>query len=245
VPNFTTKLPKQGKHQGYDIKRTPTSTAMTAIITCENLAVCDTHYWNGRTSPCERIVNEEGKTLDDSPCPACIAKQAWRTHVYVSAFLAKTHEHIIFECTANAAKPLEEYFQATGTLRGCIINAIRPKGGPNSKVVITTNTANLTKVNLPQPPDLIRALAVIWRLPKTALTTQNEQIDRPYTENECKSNVSHVRPNADILHDMHCQPDNAESPPDFAARRATIISQLETAAHKKNGRTKTCLAETT
>jgi hypothetical protein len=143
-------------------------------------------------------VNELGKTTDDSACPACVDKQGWRTHVYVSAFDARTREHFIFECTAAAAKPLAEYFAAAGTLRGCVLYAQRPKGGPNSKVVIATNSANLAKINLPNPPDLIRALAVIWRLPKTALPAEQEAADR-----------SRVRAHAKKLHPMRNQPDNA------------------------------------
>lgn len=227
MPNFTHSLPKQAKHQGYDLKRTPTSSALTAIITCHDLLVCDTHYWNGRTSPCERLTNEEGKTVDNTPCPACLAKQPHRTHVYVSAFMAKTHEHIIFECTANAAKPLEEYRQAATTLRGCIMNAQRPKGTPNAKVVITTNTANLTKINLPQPPDLIRALAVIWRLPRTALNIVNTE-----------PGPSTIRPGGSILDDMRSQPNDALSQEDFMARRESFVSDLATASTKKNGSAK-------
>ena len=211
MPTFSNDLPPQGKHQGYDLRRTPASRPMQAIVTCENLLVCDTHFWHGRTQPCERLVNAEGKTTDDTPCPACVDKQSWRTHVYLSAFDNRTHEHFIFECTANAAKPLAEYFAATGTLRGCIIYASRPKAGPNSKVVIVTNSANLTKTPLPNPPDLIRALAVIWRLPKTALPPERESADR-----------SRVRPHPDDLRSMRNQPDNAAELPNVGPINADL-----------------------
>lgn len=201
MPTWSNKLPPVGKHQGYDLRRTPTSGSLHAIITCETLHVCDTHFWHGRTTPCERLVNEAGKTIDDSHCPGCLDKQAWRTHAYVSAFDAKSHEHFIFECTAIAAKPLEDYFQAASTLRGCIIHADRPKGHKNAKVVIVTGTANPQKITLPTPPDVIRALAVIWRLPASALPIAPTEPGAPT-----------IRPNHNRLKQMREQPDNAMNP---------------------------------
>jgi hypothetical protein len=166
------------------------------------MLVCDTHFWHGRTTPCERLLNETGKTLDDSTCPACRDKQAWRTHVYLSAFDAKSHEHFIFECTANAAKAFAEYHAAARTLRGCVFHATRPKQGPNSKVVIVTNTVNLAKTPLPQQPDVARALAVIWRLPQTALPV----VEQPHSPPE-------IHPNPTRLKMLRDQLDNAADPP--------------------------------
>lgn len=179
MPRFTNRLPEQSKHQGFDLRRTPASSAIQAIITCEEMLVCDTHYWHGRTLPCERETNDEGKTIDATGCAACVEKQPYRTHVYVSAFDPKTREHFIFECTATAAKPLEEYFDVTKTLRGCVLYASRPKGGKNSKVSIQTNTVNPLKVQLPGAPDVIKALSVIWRLPKIALPVVDEPHRQP------------------------------------------------------------------
>jgi len=202
MPTFTNRLPEIGKHQGFDLRRTPATASLQAIITCEEMVVCDTHFWHGRTLPCEREVNENGKTVDDTACPACIDKQSYRTHVYVSAFDPKTREHVIFECTATAAKPLEEYFQVTKTLRGCVIFASRPKQGKNSKVAIQTNTVNPLKVPLPQPPDVIRALSIIWRLPKTSLPVEEKPFKAPQ-----------IRPDRLGLDKMRNQPDNAADPP--------------------------------
>lgn len=171
MPCFRNELPPEKAHQGYELLRTPCSSALVLAITCENLVVVDTHYWHGRTLPCERLTNDEGRTTDDSNCPACREKQGYRTHIYVSAIKTKTREHVIFECTATAAKPLEEYRKANKTLRGCVLNATRPKGGPNSKVVISTNTLNQQHTKLPEPPNVPAALATIWRLPRTAIQT--------------------------------------------------------------------------
>ena len=202
VPTFRNSLPTVGKHQGFDLRRTPATASLIAVISCEEMLVCDTHFWHGRTLPCERQVNEEGKTIDDSGCAACLDKQSYRTHVYVSAFDPKSREHFIFECTANAAKPIEEYFQVTKTLRGCVICASRPKQGKNSKVCIQTNTMNPLKVQLPQAPDVVRALSVIWRLPQTALPVEEQAFRQP-----------RIKPQREPLNRMRNQADNQSEPP--------------------------------
>jgi hypothetical protein len=228
MPTFRQTLPPQGKHQGYDLRRTPANSPLQAIITCESLIVCDTHFWHGRTMPCERQVNEEGKTVDDSMCQACGQKQPFRTHAYVSAFNPKTHEHFLFECTGTAAKPLEEYQEANHTLRGCVLHASRPKGGPNSKVIIQTNCIDQRKNPLPNPPNIPMALAVIWRLPKTAIDLSLTEPGAP---------TVHTIP--DVLKDVRTQEDDAEGPDLFEERRALITKGLLAAASANGNKRKT------
>lgn len=219
MPTWRNQLPPEGKNTGFDLRRTPANGAIHAIVTCDDLVVCDTHYWHGRTLPCERTLNDEGKTIDDSCCQACREKAAWRTHVYVSAFDAKKREHFIFECTAMAAKPMAEYRQATNTLRGCVIYATRPKGLKNAKVAIETNTANLAKTPIPNAPDITAALAVIWRLPRTAIT------DNPKQEK-----LHRLKTRSDRLTQMREQPDNQPDPPTMADIIAGNGKHLHTTA---------------
>jgi hypothetical protein len=201
MPTWRADLPPEGKHKGFDLKRTPCTGSLQAVITSEAFVVCDTHFWHGRTCPCERVCNEQGNTIDDSSCEPCLEKIGYRTHVYLSAFDPKRRDHFIFECTANAAKPLAEYEAANTTLRGCILYACRPKGTPNSKVVIETNTANLAKVSLPNPPDLTKALSVIWRIPLPALLAE--------PTNHTPKLIS---AKSDRMKSMRNQPDNVQEP---------------------------------
>jgi len=202
MPTWSTELPKAEKHMGYDLRRTPQFGRLHAIVTCDDLLVCDTHFWGGRTTPCERHQQAPDGSLTAGNCPACNEAMPYRTHVYVSAFDTKTREHFVFECTAHAAKPLEDYRLANGTLRGCIINATRPKGLKNSKVVIETNTANLARVQLPLPPDLVLALSTIWRLPTTGLRERREKHRNP-----------EVTTRKEALDRMREQPNNQSDPP--------------------------------
>jgi len=187
---------------GYDLRRTPQSASLQAIITSPELLVCDTHFWGGRTIPCERHHQELDGTLTAGNCAACNEAVPYRTHVYVSAFDVKTREHFIFECTAHAAKPLEEYRYGNSTLRGCIMHASRPKGLKNAKVVIQTNTANLSKVRLPDPPNVILALTTIWRLPLTGLAIEDHRHQTPT-----------ARTKKEPINRMREQPDNQPDPP--------------------------------
>ena len=201
MPTWSNKLPSEKKHMGYDIRRTPQASPLQAIITCNELLVCDTHYWGGRTLPCERIQQNPDGSITAGNCAACNEAMPYRTHTYVSAFDCKTREHFIFECTAHAARPLADYREANKSLRGCIFRASRPKCLKNAKVVIETNAANLAKVNLPDAPDLILALSTIWRLPTTGLRTAKKK--------RGTYKIATYQPQMDR---MRIQPDNQPEP---------------------------------
>ncbi len=202
MPTWSNELPKQQKHMGYDLRRTPQSASLQAIITSPEILVCDTHFWGGRTIPCERHHQELDGTTSAGNCAACNEAVPYRTHVYVSALDCKSREHFIFECTAHAAKSLEEYRLANTTLRGCIMHACRPKGGVNSKVVIQTSPANLGRVNLPDPPNVILALTTIWRLPLTGMAIEDQREKHPT-----------ARTKREPINRMRNQPDNQPDPP--------------------------------
>jgi len=201
MPTWSNELPKSGKHMGFDLRRTPQSASLQAIITSPELLVCDTHFWGGRTIPCERHHQEIDGTITAGNCAACNDAVPFRTHVYVSALDTKSRDHFIFECTAHAAKSLEEYRLGNGTLRGCIIHAVRPKGGVNSKVVIQTSPANMGKINIPDPPNVILALTTIWRLPLTGLAIEDQRHKHPT-----------VRTKKEPINRMRTQPSNQPEP---------------------------------
>jgi len=160
MPSWSTIVPEQPHHHGYDLRRTPPDKPIRAIITSDDLIGCYTHFWTGRTVPCEA-----------PDCPACNAQSPARWHCYIAALESGTRDHFIFECTAKAAQPLLSWREAHGTLHGCFFTAHRPKRRRNARVEIICKPIDLTKVNLPKAPDLIKAMSVIWRLPATALTT--------------------------------------------------------------------------
>jgi hypothetical protein len=201
MPMFQNELPTGKRHMGFDIKRTPSAGSFEAIITCDRLLVCDTHYWGGRTNPCERKkLNADGEPIAGT-CVACNASIPYRSHVYVSCVEKRSGEHVIFECTAFAAKAFEEYYEKTKSLRGCIFNARRSKSYSNGKVVIETNTVNLSRVNLPHPPDIAQILCVIWHVP----------VEKK-TEGDKHSSTTEILSREDRLTSMRKCPENMEGP---------------------------------
>lgn len=211
MPNFRNHLPTEAKHMGFDLRRTPASSPLRAIVTSEDFLVCDTHYFHGRTTPHEDVC-----------CPACAQSIPYRTHVYVSAFSSSGREHFLFECTAQAAKVFEEYREVNGTLRGCDFIARRPKGTANGKVLIQASPADLRKLKLPTGPNLALALAIIWRLPKESIQEERAKY-RPPT----------VRTDAAALDILRKPPDNDIDPDDqeiHQNRIAKVLADLEISA---------------
>jgi hypothetical protein len=187
MPTWSTELPTTAKHMGFDLRRTPPASPLGGIATSPDLIVVATHYYHGRTTPCEA-----------PDCPACRESIPFRTHVYISLFDPKKCEHFLFECTAAAAKPLAEHRTLYGTLRGASIHASRPKCRPNAKVYIQTNTIDIARVHLPEPPDIQKALCVIWRIPLPATDLHHLPNGTPT-----------VRVRSARLRPMRDQPDNA------------------------------------
>jgi hypothetical protein len=173
VPNFSTEIPKEEKAYGFDLRRTPADKAIEAICIQEDLIGCFTHFYHGRTSPCE-----------GSECPACADSQPARWHGYLGAFDPRNHEQFIFEFTLKPAEALRQYRDTYGTLRGCIFNAHRPKRTKNARIILRCKPIDLTKITIPEPIDMVRALCTIWQLPWTAMKPAEAADQNPTIEAE-------------------------------------------------------------
>jgi hypothetical protein len=173
MPTWTNEVPAIDPDSAYTLVRTPADKPLIAIATSTRLIGTYTHFWTGRTIPCEATRDPETGQIDPTTCPACRELQPKRWHGYTAAYDPKTKATFIFEVTARAAAAFEAYTAAHGTLRGCMFMAHRPRPGRNGRVEIATKPADLNKINLPQAPNLIRALSVIWQLPATAVHTHD------------------------------------------------------------------------
>ena len=174
MPNYSNQLPAKTQHRGYDLRRTPADKPIKGLITSEDLIGCFTHWWGGRTVPCE-----------GDGCEACKNNAPSRWHCYLTLHEDKTHDHFIFECTGKAALPLIEWRDTHHTLRGTLLIASRPKRRRNARVEIILKPYDLTGVMLPTPPDLKKAMAVIWQIPGAAVETDGaiNQTNRMVTDN--------------------------------------------------------------
>ena len=154
MPNYTHNIPDSPSGPALPIRRTPAYTPMQAIVTSPDLIGTYTHYYKGRTVPCE--------SPDCEPCQEGIP---FRWHAYLAAHDRKTALHFIFEVTAAGAEPFIDYRDSHGTLRGCLFQARRHMQRQNGRVLIQTKPADLTEIRLPKPPDLTKCLAILWNLP--------------------------------------------------------------------------------
>lgn len=154
MPNWSHNVPDDPRGQGLPLIRTPAARSLTAIVTSTDLIGCDTHFWGGHTVPCDKPT-----------CDACNNGIAYRWHAYLSAYNPKDQLHFIFECTAQAAQSFIRFRKEFNALRGCLFEAYRWKHARNGRVIIKCVPGGLPVVALPEPPDLARVMAIIWRLP--------------------------------------------------------------------------------
>lgn len=150
--------PSDPRGNSLQLKRCPTSRPLKGIITCKDVLGTATHFYHGRTLPC-----------DSETCPACGEGLPWRWHGYISLYLPKAKQHILFELTAQACEPLKAYREANGSLRGCILLARRANAAPNARVLISTSTADQEEFPLPPEPCILDALSIIWNISRSSM----------------------------------------------------------------------------
>lgn len=158
MPKFTNSPPSDPRGYALPIVRTPAGRKFQAIITSDDLVGCNTHFWGGKTVPCE--------SPDCEPCKKGIP---YRWHAYCSAVLHPQGLHVLYEVTALAAETLVTYRRSNSTLRGCALEAYRWKGAANGRVIIKCERTSRDLDSLPSPPDLVHCLSIIWQLPKNSI----------------------------------------------------------------------------
>lgn len=162
MPNWTNLPPEDTRGKALPLIRTPQGKSLCLIATAENLIGCYTHYWGGRTLPCEA-----------PNCKACDEGQPYRWHGYLAAWNPNLNKQYIFEFTNQAAEEFVLYREHHGTLRGCNFIARRMGSSANAKVEIRTKPADLNVIQLPPEPNVIRAMSMIWGLPIDAIDDNN------------------------------------------------------------------------
>ena len=154
MPQFSSEPPRDPRGQSLELKRCPPGAVLPGLVTCHDVVGCPTHFWGGRTVPCEAVE-----------CEPCLAGIGWRWHGYVSAWHPTLKLHYLFEMTARCVEPLTEFRKVHPSLRGCQFLAQRPSGKPNGRVYLKTKSIDLTTITIPAPPDLTQLLAMIWNVP--------------------------------------------------------------------------------
>jgi hypothetical protein len=161
MTTFSNTPPKDPRGVPLPLIRTPAQRPLRAIVTSTDLVGTFTHYWKGRTLPC-----------DDDKCLACKDGSPFRWHAWLSAYTGNGHQHILFEMTARPCEDFVLYRKAHGGLRGCLFDAWRPSHRPNGRVLVKVAPANLTGLVLPDPPNLLNILSMIWNVPLPAISVR-------------------------------------------------------------------------
>ena len=175
MPTYSNTPPAEGRGPAFSLRRTPTQRPLSAVITCEDLMGCCTHFYGGRTVPCEA-----------PDCEPCREQVPWRWHSYVSAIDLGTMEHFIFETTAQATDVFVAYRTRHGSLRGCHFQATRAHNRPNGRVQIRCKPADLQRTQLPAPPDITRVLSCLWNIAKPDVPLRRRP--GPFPENKDPEN---------------------------------------------------------
>ncbi len=180
MPKFTNEPPPETKGYALPIVRTPAHGKFEAIVTSDDLIGTNTHWWGGRTVPCEA-----------PECEACHNGSPFRWHAYCSCYNPNTGLHVLYEVTAQAAETLVQYRRSHNTLRGALIRAYRWRSAPNGRVVLRATPSATPHDVLPKPPNLLKILAILWKFPENGVHTDGrgpggaDFVPRPVPDN-CK-----------------------------------------------------------
>lgn len=192
MPQFSTDAPDDPRGFALHLVRCPTGQALVGIVTSHDLIGCPTHFWHGRTVPHEQ-----------ENCQPCKDGISWRWHSWLSAFNPRTHEAFIFESTARVTKLFTAYRDSHGGLRGCKFRAQRRSMAANARVYLELAPANLQDVQLPDPPDLLKCMCVIWNIPLPNLDVEGILRSVPRVVTKPNGNGELITPDGQILKAEH------------------------------------------
>lgn len=152
MPRFTRSPDGPAETFALRIIRTPHTREITLLSTCTIHVGAYTHWFNGRTTPCEA----------PDPCPACQEGRSARWHGYISALLLPHAEHVLWEFTAPLLEQIDAYIKQHGDLRRAKLLARRIKPYPTSRQTIWLRPGDAGDPPLPPQPDIAKILLHIW-----------------------------------------------------------------------------------
>ena len=145
--------PKESRSIVWQIRRTPTGKKAGGLILSHRLVGTHTHFWHGRTRPCNQ-----------TSCEACDQGQKPRWHGYLALTDRELKERWITEIPALAADAVDRYFGEHRTLRGAWINLGRVNNKPNGRVVCSLRDSGVAAGLLPEGPTLQPILMRMWEV---------------------------------------------------------------------------------
>jgi hypothetical protein len=161
MPDWSNTPPTCPHDMQYRLIRAPAARSLHCVMLAEKPIGCPTHYWKGRTMPCE--------TANCEPCQLGIP---WRWHSYTPIQIWGSNEKCILELTAQASEQLGPALAEFQSLRGVEIVIDRPSRRPNGRVRIVVAPARRPEGSLPPCPNTIACMSHIWGTDDRPLATQ-------------------------------------------------------------------------
>jgi hypothetical protein len=153
MANWSTS-PREGTVKStFDIQRTPATGTFVATITCAEIFGCPVHYWQGRTTPCER----------PKPCEPCERGRQYWWKAYMSCVYGPNQTHCIFEVTATVHAKLQLQIGENQHFRGVRFKCWRPSQVQTGRIQCEVSGSRVADIDLPPPPDVQSIMEHIWQ----------------------------------------------------------------------------------
>lgn len=124
-----------------------------AVVTCDVLYECFTHFIGGRTLPCLEPI-----------CHACLRERPKRYEAYVSLVWFSGRKHEIVRLTKGAVFQLKAGLLGRSTMRGSVLQIERKTERNNGRLTTRVEPEMLEIARLPAAPELALHLARVWRI---------------------------------------------------------------------------------
>lgn len=145
---------------------------VVGLVTCRRLRGVYTHFLGNRTQPCMKLN-----------CEGCQKNLPHRWEGYVSLWTATPCKHVLVRLTEAAVNDMHGSAPDWTNIRGLHLSVERASSRANSRLLAKVSVYENNQVRLPEEPDLIAHLVLIWRLSGQTdgfsmeeLTTTREEI---------------------------------------------------------------------
>jgi hypothetical protein len=153
MPNWNTRPDRGDALAPITIVRTKPGPPNAMIVTSHAVLGVYTHYWKGRTKPC-----------DGPACPACEAMMGARWYGYLAVWHPKSNAIGLLEITPSTTTALDAYEESHGTLRGAKVTTSRANRKINSRLILTIEEGTFSADKIPQPPNVRHQLCKLWEI---------------------------------------------------------------------------------
>lgn len=167
-PQWAASPPTVPESFALPLRRVPPKGVRGLVILSDHLIGCYTHYFAGRTQPCQT-----------GNCDACNANNQRRWHGYLLVWNPTNGYRLVLELSHHASAQLAETTKTLTTLRTLAIAARRVPEKPNGKIILEIERTSHKPDELPPPIDTAKYLLHLWGVKRSPLKTDPLDVDTP------------------------------------------------------------------